>query len=162
MDEFLARYKKACDEMVESYRRNQQINEEFRHKMLSLINGLNALIPELLEQVNSLVGEIKDSTINAIEMQKRLNALNIAANIITTETQTVQSNMTYDEPRLRRGEVDERTLLYAMFTTTSNTIADLFKMVGNLTVEYANSILQEKSLSDQLDQVEQGNTFGQK
>ena len=88
-------------------------------------------------------------------MEQRLKELNVAANIITTRTQAVQSSMPHDEMALRRGEFDECTLLYSMFNTTNNIVAELINMTGSLTVEYANSILQEKALSDQLKQAEQ-------
>ncbi len=155
MDELLEKFKRDCDEMVIRARRDKQINEEFRYKMLNVINGLNALVPELLNQANALIEGIKDSTISAITMEQRLKELNVAANIITTRTQAVQSSMPHDEMALRRGEFDERTLLYSMFNTTNNIVAELINMTGSLTVEYANSILQEKTLSDQLEQAEQ-------
>ena len=155
MDELLEKFKRDCDEMVIRARRDKQINEEFRYKMLNVINGLNALVPELLNQVNALIEGIKDSTISAIAMEQRLKELNVAANIITTRTQAVQSSMPHDEMALRRGEFDECTLLYSMFNTTNNIVAELINMTGSLTVEYANSILQEKALSDQLKQAEQ-------
>ncbi len=155
MDELLEKFKRDCDEMVIRARRDKQINEEFRYKMLNVINGLNALVPELLNQANALIEGIKDSTISAITMEQRLKELNVAANIITTRTQAVQSSMPHDEMALRRGEFDECTLLYSMFNTTNNIVAELINMTGSLTVEYANSILQEKTLSDQLEQAEQ-------
>lgn len=155
MDEMLTKFQKDCDDFVERVRREKTINEEFRYQMLKVFNGLNALVPELLTQVTSLIEGIKDSTISSILMEQRLKELNKAATIITTRTQAVQSSIAYSNTYKRNGEFDEHALLYMMVNTMNDIVGQLINMVGNLTVEYSNSILQEHVLTEALNKADQ-------